>query len=273
MSEQTTLAPPATSRLEPNAISVAQDTLIGLADTGPTVTVLFTLVALVVASCVRGSADAGDHRDSDADHRQRLPAAEPVERQLRRLVRVGRPGDQPLSRLHHRLADAGWHAVRHAHAGHRHRPVRARGVQQAANSKWPNIIIATVVVAGHARISIVGIRISARTQVGIGVVEYLILIVFAVWGLIWVLGHHAGTVRSRRRWFSLHGIGGKGGPGGRLPHHRVHVQRLGRHALRERGSPAPPGQPGPGRDDRGRRRGRPVHLVAGRPAGRGVRRS
>jgi amino acid transporter len=32
-------------------------------------------------------------------------------------------------------------------------------------------------------ISVVGIRITARTQVVIGAVEYVILIVFAVWGL------------------------------------------------------------------------------------------
>ena len=35
-----------------------------------------------------------------------LPSAEPVERQLRRLLRVGRPRDQPLPRLHGRLDDA-----------------------------------------------------------------------------------------------------------------------------------------------------------------------
>jgi amino acid transporter len=44
------MAPPTASRLEANAISVAQDTLIGLADTGPTVSVSFTLVALVAAT-------------------------------------------------------------------------------------------------------------------------------------------------------------------------------------------------------------------------------
>ena len=42
-----TVAP---ARLEPDAISVAQDTLIGLADTGPTVSVSFTLVALIAAT-------------------------------------------------------------------------------------------------------------------------------------------------------------------------------------------------------------------------------
>src|SRR6185437_16319306 len=42
------------ARLEPDAISVAQDTLIGLADTGPTVSVSFALVLLVAASAYAG---------------------------------------------------------------------------------------------------------------------------------------------------------------------------------------------------------------------------
>src|ERR1035438_2032486 len=54
MTEQTALPiagmAPATSRLAPNAISVAQDTLIGLADTGPTVSVSFSLVLLIAAT-------------------------------------------------------------------------------------------------------------------------------------------------------------------------------------------------------------------------------
>jgi hypothetical protein len=59
-------------------------------------------------------------------------------------------------------------------------------------------------------IAVAGIRLSARTQVAIGVIEYLILIVLAVGGLSWVLGHHAGTFSVTASWFSLHGIGGKG---------------------------------------------------------------
>jgi amino acid transporter len=79
-----------------------------------------------------------------------------------------------------------------------------------ANSKWPNIAIATGLVLVMLVISIVGIRITARTQVAIGVIEYLILIAFAVWGLTWLFGHHAGTMHVTSAWFSLHGIGGKG---------------------------------------------------------------
>jgi len=61
-----------------------------------------------------------------------------------------------------------------------------------------------------AIISIIGIRITARTQVVLGIIEYAILIGLSVWGLTWVLGHHAGTVPITSGWFSLHGIGGQG---------------------------------------------------------------
>ena len=81
---------------------------------------------------------------------------------------------------------------------------------QSTNSKWPNIAIATGLIVVMAAISIVGIRITARTQVIIGVIEYAILIGLSVWGLTWVLGHHAGTVPITSGWFSLHGIGGQG---------------------------------------------------------------
>jgi amino acid transporter len=42
------------------------------------------------------------------------------------------------------------------------------------------------------------------------VVEYLILVGLAIAGLVWVLGHHAGSVPITRGWFSLSGVNGKG---------------------------------------------------------------
>jgi amino acid transporter len=59
-------------------------------------------------------------------------------------------------------------------------------------------------------VAIVGIRITARTQVGIALVEYLILIGLSIAGLIWVLGHHVGSVHITAGWFSLSGVAGKG---------------------------------------------------------------
>jgi len=210
MSEQTALAPPATSRLEPNAISVAQDTLIGLADTGPTVSVSFTLVALIVASAYAGPLVL-------------LITAIPmliIANAYRRLNLwnancgasfewVGRAISPYLGYI------TGWLMLAGTLFGTL-TPVTAVGpsvlavFKQNANGKWSNILIATGLVVIMMIISIVGIRITARTQVTIGVIEYIILLVFAIWGLTWVLSHHAGTVPITSHWFSLHGVNGKG---------------------------------------------------------------
>ncbi len=43
-------------------------------------------------------------------------------------------------------------------------------------------------------IAVVGIKLTARVQVSMALVEYLILIGLAIAGLVWVLGHHPGSV-------------------------------------------------------------------------------
>jgi amino acid transporter len=203
-------APAATSRLEPNAVSVAQDTLIGLADTGPTVSISFALVALIAASAYAGPAVL-------------FITAIPmliIANAYRRLNLwnancgasfewVGRAINPYLGFM------TGWLMLAGTLFGTL-TPVTALGpsvllvFNQSATSKWPNIGIATGLVLVMLVLSVIGIRITARTQVVIGVVEYLILIAFAIWGLTWVLGHHAGTLSISSSWFSLHGIGGKG---------------------------------------------------------------
>ncbi len=59
-------------------------------------------------------------------------------------------------------------------------------------------------------IAVVGIKITARVQVSMALVEYLILIGLAVAGLVWVLSHHAGSVPFSHGWLSINGIGAKG---------------------------------------------------------------
>jgi amino acid transporter len=80
----------------------------------------------------------------------------------------------------------------------------------SASATWPNIFISTVVIALMLLIAVVGIRLTARTQVGMGVVEYVILIAFSVAGLFAVLTHHHGTYPVTGDWLSLSGIGGHG---------------------------------------------------------------
>ncbi len=79
-----------------------------------------------------------------------------------------------------------------------------------AGNKDGNAVVATALALVMLVISVVGIRLSARTQVLIGVIEYALLVVISVAGLAWVLGHHPGSFPLTRDWFSLHGIGGKG---------------------------------------------------------------
>ncbi len=202
-----TVAP---ARLEPDAISVAQDTLIGLADTGPTVSVSFTLVALIAATAYGAPLIL-------------LITAIPmliIANAYRRLNLwnancgasfewVGRAINPYLGYM------TGWLMLAGTLFGTL-TPVTAVGpsvlavFNQSTDSTWPNVLIATGLVVVMAIISVVGIRMTARTQVVIGIIEYAILIVLAVWGLTWVLGHHAGTVHITSGWFSLHGVGGGG---------------------------------------------------------------
>jgi amino acid transporter len=80
----------------------------------------------------------------------------------------------------------------------------------SATNVWANVAIATAVGLVMMGIAIVGIRFTARTQVVMAVVEYTILVGISVWGLVYVLSHHAGTVPVSSGWFSLTGIGGQG---------------------------------------------------------------
>jgi amino acid transporter len=79
-----------------------------------------------------------------------------------------------------------------------------------STSTWPNILIATAVILVMVVIAIIGIRVTARIQVGMGLIEYVILVGFAITGLVLVLSHHHGTFPITSGWFKVSGIGGKG---------------------------------------------------------------
>jgi amino acid transporter len=79
-----------------------------------------------------------------------------------------------------------------------------------STNAWAWIAIGSALGLIMLVIAVVGIRITARTQVGMALAEYLILVGLAVAGLVFVLGHHAGTYPITRGWFSLSGVDGKG---------------------------------------------------------------
>jgi amino acid transporter len=204
------ITPAPAARLEPDAIGVAQDTIIGMATTGPTVSVGLTLAALAATAAYAGGLIL-------------ILTAIPmliIANAYRRLNLwnanagasfewVGRAINPYLGFL------TGWLMVTGTLIGTLS-PVIVLGPSVLAvfgassNSTWPNVGIATAVAVIMLVIAAMGIRLTARTQVAIAAVEYTILIGFSVAGLVWVLSHHAGSYPITSGWFSLHGIGGKG---------------------------------------------------------------
>ena len=76
------VGPPAgiQSKLEPNAIGVTQDTVIGMASSAPAGTIAATLAALALATAYGSGPVLHPDCDPDDHHCQFLPAAEPLER-------------------------------------------------------------------------------------------------------------------------------------------------------------------------------------------------
>ena len=198
------------SRLQPNAISTAQDTVIGMAYAAPTLSIGLTLAALAAAT-------------SYAVGPIILLTAVPmiiIANAYRRLNLwnancgasfewVGRAINPYLGFF------TGWLMIAATFTG------TTSGVVVLGPSiltlfdadptaTWPNIFISTGVILAMLVIAIVGIRLTARTQVGLAVVEYTVLVVFAIVGLIAVLSHRHGTFPITKEWFQLSGIGGHG---------------------------------------------------------------
>jgi amino acid transporter len=202
------LAPPA--RLEPDAIGVAQDTVIGMASSAPAASIGLTL-ALIAGAAAYGSGPII------------LVTAIPmliIANAYRRLNLwnancgasfewVGRAINPYLGFL------TGWLMIA-AYIIATVSGVEVLGpsviavFSTSSGTKWQDIAIATAVGVVMLIIAVVGIKITARSQVGMAIIEYGILLAFAAWGLIAVLGHHSGTYPITRGWFSLTGIHGQG---------------------------------------------------------------
>jgi amino acid transporter len=205
-------APATEARLEPDAIGVAQDTVIGMASSAPAGTVAATLAALAAASAYGSGAVL-------------ILTAAPmliIANCYRRLNLwtancgaafewVGRSVNPYLGWITGWLMVIGYIIGTVAEVAE----VVVLGPSVLAvsgrdtASPCAYITIDTALCVAMLVIA-VGIRITARTQLGMALVEYLILILFSVWGLVAVLGHHPGTFPVTKGWFSLAGIGGKG---------------------------------------------------------------
>jgi amino acid transporter len=198
------------ARLEPDAIGVAQDTIIGLASSAPAATMAVTLAALAAAAAYGGGPViilcgipmlilANTYRRLNLWNANCGASFE----------WVGRAINPYLGFI------VGWLMLAGCLAGTISvvvvlSPAVLAVFGASAVSTWPNILISTAVILVMATIAVVGIRITAKTQVVMAAIEYAILIAFAVWALVFVLQHHAGTYPITRGWLSLSGINGKG---------------------------------------------------------------
>ena len=80
----------------------------------------------------------------------------------------------------------------------------------SSSNTWGNIAIDTALGVVMLVIAVVGIKITARTQIGMALVEYVILIGFGIAGLVFVASHHPGSYAMTSGWLSPSGIGGHG---------------------------------------------------------------
>jgi amino acid transporter len=198
------------ARLEPDAIGVAQDTVIGMASAAPGVSVGLTLATLAAATAYGGGPVI-------------LLTAIPmliIANAYRRLNLwtancgasfewVGRSISPYLGFL------TGWVMIAAYITG------AVSGVEVIGPSllavfgarpggPWPDLLIAVGIIAVMLVIAVAGIKLTARTQVAMAAAEYAILTGFAVAGLVLVLRHSPGTFPVTKGWFSLTGIGGAG---------------------------------------------------------------
>jgi amino acid transporter len=198
------------ARLEPDAIGVTQDVVIGTANAAPAVAVALTLAPLAAAAAY-GSGPViivcGVPMLIIANSYRRLNLWKA--NCGASFEWVGRAISPYLGFLTGWLMIAGNLIGTTASTAVLGPSVLAVAGQNAA-SIWPDIAISTGIILVMLVIAVAGIRITARTQVGMAAIEYVILTGFAIAGFWAVLGHHHGTYPITTGWFHLSGIDGHG---------------------------------------------------------------
>jgi amino acid transporter len=203
--------PPApAARLEPDAIGVAQDTVIGMASSAPAATVGLTFASLaattaygagpvLIITAIPMIVIAYAYRRCNLWNAHSGASFE----------WVGRAINPYLGFL------TGWLMIAAYIIGTVAEvlllgPSVLAVFGNSSTNKWAYVGIGCAMGLIMLVIAIIGIRITARVQVGMASVEYLILVGMAIAGLVFVLSHHPGTVPVTKGWFSVTGIGGKG---------------------------------------------------------------
>ena len=204
------MGPAPEARLEPDAIGVAQDTVIGMASSAPAASIGLTLAALAAATAYASGLVI-------------VLTAIPmliIANSYRRLnlwqANCGASFEWAGRAINPYLGFmTGWlmiaaYIIATVSGVEVLGPTVLTVFGASATSTWGNIGIATAVAAIMLVIAIVGIKITARTQVAMAVAEYAILTGFAIWGLVAVLNHQHGTVPATASWLSPAGVGGHG---------------------------------------------------------------
>src|ERR1051326_4566410 len=202
--------PAPATRLEPDAIGVAQDTVIGMASSAPAATIGLVLAGLAAATAygsglillimaVPMMVIANAYRRCNMWNANCGASFE----------WVGRAINPYLGFL------TGWLMITAYIIGTVAEvlllgPSVLAVFGSTSTNTWAYALIGCAVGLIMLVIAVVGIKITARVQVSMAVVEYLILIGLAIAGLVWVLGHHPGSVPITSGWFSLSGVNGKG---------------------------------------------------------------
>lgn len=198
------------TRLEPNAIGVTEDTVIGMAASAPAASVGLTIAALAAATAY-GSGPVI------------ILTAIPmliIANAYRRLnmwdAKCGASFEWVGRAINPYLGfQTGWLMVAAYILGTISgvevlAPTVLAAFGSSSSSTWGNVAIDTALALVMLSIAVLGIRITARTQVGMALVEYVILIGFGIAGLVFVLAHHGGTYHMTSGWLSPTGVGGHG---------------------------------------------------------------
>jgi amino acid transporter len=208
----TDVVTPADSGLEPDAIGVTEDTVIGMAASAPAASVGLTIAALALAAA---------YGSGPIIILTAIPMLV-IANAYRRLNMwnancgasfewVGRSIDPYLG------FQTGWLMIAAYILGTISgvevlAPTVLAAFGSSSSSTWDNIGIDTALGLIMLVIAVIGIKLTARTQIGMALIEYVILVGFAIAGLIFVLGHGHGSYHATSGWLSPTGVGGRGSP-------------------------------------------------------------
>ena len=86
------------------------------------------------------------------------------------------------------------------------------GLHKLAESRWWTMALGIVFILAMTWICVVGIEISARSQLAMLIIEFVVLVAFSGWALVKVLGHHIdGSIQPSLSWLKPSGFGGMSG--------------------------------------------------------------